>query len=323
MRAHKKPDFPYELDFTAELEHIQDHQIHRKIPAATDTNLLIATWNLTNFGVQERENDHLEIMAEIIKPFDVVAIQEVADDLGHFETLVSTLGSDWDTIYTDIAGNQERLGYLFNRKRIVPTGLAAELAMRGYERRRITIQVGDVEEEQEFEGFNRNPFIVSFIAKQFEFTIVNVHLYWTNFTLRMLEAKALTKWAKSRVNKQFPPHNDIILIGDFNMPRVEEGDEIYDLLREGGIEFPKYDTELIGSNLAGDKHYDQIAFFPSRTEEDFTDRIGVFDFDKVLFPDLWDDEDREKQKQFYQYVRYYMADHRPLWAEFHRSANPV
>lgn len=323
MRAHKKPDFSYELDLTAELEHIQDHQIHRKIPAATDTNLLIATWNLTNFGVQERENDHLEIMAEIIKPFDVVAIQEVADDLGHFETLVSILGSDWDTIYTDIAGNQERLGYLFNSRRIAPTGLAAELAMRGYERRRITIQVGDVEEEQEFEGFNRNPFIVSFIAGQFEFAIVNVHLYWTNFTLRMLEAKALTKWAKSRVDKQFPPHNDIILIGDFNMPRVEEGDEIYDLLREGGIEFPKYDTELVGSNLAGDKHYDQIAFFPSRTEEDFADRIGVFDFDKVLFPDLWDDEDREKQKQFYQYVRYYMADHRPLWAEFHRSANPV
>lgn len=73
-------------------------------------------------------------MLEITKPFDVVTVQEVADNLEHLENLMSHLGNYWDAIYTDIAGNRERLGYLFNVKRIVPTGLAIELAMRGYER---------------------------------------------------------------------------------------------------------------------------------------------------------------------------------------------
>ena len=313
MHAFEKPDFEYDVALSEELKRTRKHQNHRKIPSPTDANLIIATWNLTNFGVQKREDVHLELMAEIVKPFDVVAIQEVADNVGHLHSLVLKLGNNWDAIYTDTAGNQERLGYLFNRKRVTPTGLAAELAMRGYERQKIVIE--DITEE--FEGFNRNPYIMSFRAGQFEFNLVNIHLYWASFALRLLEVKALSKWAKSRVNKLFPPNNDIILIGDFNMPRVREGDEIYDLLTQYGLQVPKYNTELVGTNLAGDKHYDEIAFFPSRTDEDFANRMGVYDFDKVLFPDLWKEGEKDNSK-FFKYVRYFIADHRPLWIEFNR-----
>lgn len=311
MYPFEKPVFQYNVDLSKEKNQIKNHQTHRNVPPGTDTNLLIATWNLTNFGEQERQDEHIEIMAEVIKPFDIVAIQEVADNLDHLNTFLSKLGGDWDAIYTDIADNRERLGYLFNRTRVVPTGLAAELAMRGYERQRIVIE----EITEEFEGFNRNPYMVSFKADQFEFTLVNVHLYWTSFALRQLEAKALSKWAKSRVNKLFPPNNDIILIGDFNMPRLHEGDKIYNLLLQNGLRVPKYNTELVGTNLAGNKHYDEVAFFPSRTNEDFTNQIGVFDFDKVLFSDLY----QRDQMDFFKYVRYYIADHRPLWIEFHRT----
>lgn len=316
MHAHEKPTFPYEIRLQHELEQIQEWRTEddRKIPSATDDNLIIATWNLTNFGLQKREDIHLEMMAEILKPFDVIAVQEIADDLEHLRSLLSKLGGNWFAIYTDIAGNDERLAYIYNRNRVVPTGLAAELAMRSYQHQEIVI--GEIVEQ--FEGFNRNPYMVSFDAGQFNFTLVNVHLYWTSFGLRQLETKALSKWAKSRVNKLFPPNNDIILIGDFNMPRVQPGDEIFDLLVENGLQLPKHTTDLIGTNLAGDNHYDEIAFFPNRTEEDFADKMGVFDFDQVVFDDLWDANDKEQQKKFFQYVRYYIADHRPLWAEFHR-----
>jgi endonuclease/exonuclease/phosphatase family metal-dependent hydrolase len=317
MRPFGKPDFEHAVDISGELDRLRQHQAHRQIPAATSSNLIVATWNLTNFGMQEREDEHLRIMAEILRPFDVIAVQELADDLDHLEALLSILGDTWDAIYSDVGGNQERLGYLFNNDRIIPTRLAAELAMRAYERQRIVIE--DITEE--FEGFNRNPYLRSFSAGEFDFTLVNVHLYWTSFALRRLEAKALSRWAKSRVPKPYPPNDDIVLLGDFNMPKVEEGDEIHDILVENGLVIPKFNTELIGSNLAGDKHYDEIAFFPSRTNEDFTDRIGVFDFDKVIFPDLWDDEDKAAQKRFYQFVRYYLADHRPLWIEFHRTGD--
>lgn len=325
MRPHGEPDFEYSFDLAVELQHIRDHQVHRSIPAKSDSNLLIATWNLTNFGLQKRRSKHLKIMAEIIKPFDVVAIQEVADNLKHLERLTSYLGKDWDAIYTDIAGNRERLGYLFDTKRLVPTGLAAELAMRGYERKEIKIEVGDVTAEEEFEGFNRNPYMVSFLADEFDFTLVNVHLYWTVFMVRLLETQALAEWARKRVKKPSPPHDDIILIGDFNMPKAKKGDPIHDTLVKQGLQIPKYGTNIVGSNLAGDRDYDELAFFPRRTKEDFTGRMGVFDFDKALFPDLWSYTEPdaglyEQKKRFFQYIRYFISDHRLVYAEFRRKS---
>jgi endonuclease/exonuclease/phosphatase family metal-dependent hydrolase len=319
MRSHKKPKFKYKLKLNKEIENLTKHRnkANRHIPKPNDKNVLIATWNLTNFGQQQRQKEHLQIMAEIIRPFDVVAIQEVADSLKHFEMLMKELGNGWDAVYTDPAGNNERLGYIYKTNRVKRTGLAAELAMRGYERAKIWIEGIEIPDENQFPGFNRNPYMVCFTAGDFEFTLVNVHLYWSNFGLRKLETMALAKWAKSRLKKEFPPNNDIILIGDFNMPRVEEGDEMYDLVTDYGLNLPKHTTDLIGTNLAGDADYDEVAFFPSRTKEDFTGRMGVFDFDNAIFVDLFK-KYKKPNKRFFQYIRYYIADHRPMWAEFSR-----
>ena len=327
MIPHDKPQFSYHFDLDEQIKLIKEHQEHRGIPKANENNLIVATWNLTNFGVQEREGEHLRIMAEILKPFDVVAVQEVADDVTHLYELLSHLGGNWKAVFTDIAGNHERLGFLYKKDRVQPTDLAAELAMRGYERNKITISVGneeaDTADEIVFPGFNRNPYMLEFKADSFIFSLVNVHLYWTFYAIRRLEARALAKWAKSRIKKVGPPNNDIILIGDFNMPRAREGDEIYEEMVKYGVNFPKYGTDIVGSNLAGDADYDSVAFFPSRTGNDFI-KMGVFDFDKKVFPDLWppytleSKERKPKEEDFFQYIRYYIADHRPLWAEFKR-----
>jgi hypothetical protein len=39
----------------------------------------------------------------------------------------------------------------------------------------------------------------------------------------------------------------------------------------------------------------------------------VFDFDGAVFKTLWD---LVKPARFKGYLRYYLSDHRPLWAEF-------
>ena len=327
MHPHEKPSFPYSFDVDEQIALIDAHKTHRNIPKANEDNIIVASWNLTNFGVQKRESNHLKLMAEIIKDFDVVAIQEIADDVTQLYELLAHLGGEWKVMFTDTAGNYERLGFLYKLDRLQPTELAAELAMRGYERSEITITVEGNEdtepEEVVFPGFNRNPYMIEFKAEDFIFSLVNVHLYWEFYNIRRLEARALAKWAKSRIKKAGPPRNDIILIGDFNMPLVKEGDEIYEEMKAYGVGFPKYDTDIIGSNLAGDADYDEIAFFPSRTGSDFI-QMGVFDFDKAVFPDLWPPYDmpsaerKPKEENFFKYIRYYLADHRPLWAEFKR-----
>ena len=57
--------------------------------------------------------------------------------------------------------------------------------------------------------------------------------------------------------------------------------------------------------------YDQIAFVPGGMRDRFV-RARVFDFDGAVFAKVW----REHQQVFRGYLRYYLTDHRPLWAEF-------
>lgn len=43
----------------------------------------------------------------------------------------------------------------------------------------------------------------------------------------------------------------------------------------------------------------------------------MFDFDKVLFRELWE---QGKPETFLDYVTYYMSDHLPLWVRFKPKA---
>jgi hypothetical protein len=103
-----------------------------------------------------------------------------------------------------------------------------------------------------------------------------------------------------------------VALGDFNMPKRAPGDPIFTALTSRGLELPAH-TSSVGSNLASDKHYDQIAFFPGETKACFR-QMGVFDFDTVAFATLWNDPARSKS-DFRAFVRYYISDHRPLWME--------
>jgi hypothetical protein len=107
---------------------------------------------------------------------------------------------------------------------------------------------------------------------------------------------------------------DIVPLGDFNLPKAEPGDRIFDALVSFGLEVPPHSSQ-IGSAIASDNHYDQIAFFPGVTQARFTGACNVFDFDGALFQDLWNDPERTA-KHFLGYTRYHISDHRPLWTEF-------
>jgi hypothetical protein len=79
----------------------------------TDRNLLIATWNLREFGDLTRKWDStqadtpkrdlhaLACIKEIVKRFDVVAIEEAQKQLGALRELLLGLGSNWTVILTD------------------------------------------------------------------------------------------------------------------------------------------------------------------------------------------------------------------------------
>ena len=88
-----------------------DDQIPPKTP---DRNLLIATWNLRAFGdltekweTSEKDspkrNLHaLRCIVDIISRFDIIAIQEVKDNLKCLRETIKALGPNWMFIMTDV-----------------------------------------------------------------------------------------------------------------------------------------------------------------------------------------------------------------------------
>ena len=67
--------------------------------------LLLATWNIREFdspAYGQRLPESLFYIAEIISHFDLVAIQEVRDDLSALEKIKQMLGTTWHYIATDV-----------------------------------------------------------------------------------------------------------------------------------------------------------------------------------------------------------------------------
>lgn len=97
----------------------------------------IATWNLREFGGTKHGGrdtyEPLYYMAEIISQFDIVALQEVREDLAEFHRLLRILGEEWDYVATDVtdhgAGNGERMVFAYNRMRARFRNIAGELTL--------------------------------------------------------------------------------------------------------------------------------------------------------------------------------------------------
>jgi endonuclease/exonuclease/phosphatase family metal-dependent hydrolase len=311
-----KPSFSYGYQAEAQrkaLRTYRDTAPGRKLPAKRADRLIVMTWNIANLGVQERRAQDYRLIAEVLSWSDIAAIQEVNDDLTGLRALQDELPAHYRVVFSDPAGNNERLAFLYDERKVILGEEVGEVAVPPSQLRYIRL-AGSA---QSFEGFDRNPYIALFSAGTFSFQLVSVHLYFgsestTSMNRRALETLAVARWADYRRNSGRAVTQDIVVLGDFNLPKAVVGDPIFDQLTARGLELPAHSTQ-IGSAIASDSHYDQIAFFPGETQAQFTGAMGVFDFDGALFRTLWESRSRA---DFLAYMRYYVSDHRPLWAEF-------
>ena len=129
------------------------------------------------------------------------------------------------------------------------------------------------------------------------FCLVNVHLYYGDDTAieamerRALEAFAVAQWCKRESKSHYALTPIIAALGDFNLPKIDPANPIFKALTRTGLQLPEHSTQ-IGSNLGGDEHYDQVAFFPTGAGAKYTGKSGVFDFDGGVFAGLWAEKRR-------------------------------
>ncbi len=313
MVPHDRENPPFSYSFNTERQAVLATKAHRGIPAKAADKLLTATWNLTNFGLQQRSDDDLALMAEIIGWFDLVAVQEISDSLDHLRKLMTFLPDSYHVILSDIGGNDERAGFIYDSSKVTRLELAAEVAVPPSDHRYIRMRGVS----GSFNGFDRNPYAVAFRAGNLEFIAVSVHLYFGSHSYfdedrRALEAYALARWAEQRHKSTGAYSQNLLIMGDFNLPKRDESNTIYPALKSKGLRLPDHSTSM-GSNLAGDKDYDQLAFHSGGMQQAYSGLSGVFDFDRApLFSAAWNRD----PDYFNAAIKYHIADHRPLWAQF-------
>ena len=339
MPPFKKPKFKYDWILSDEIKAIQKlgNDTKNGIPKPKNNQLLVATWNIANLDTQKRIDGCYDLIAEIIKPFDLVAIQEVNANLKGIDKVVNILRAsdpNYSYVFTDVAGNEERLCYVFRSDRVAMAELAGELAPPPT--RKFSIKFSSKtgkKQKRVFKGFDRHPYVVGWRFNSQEFTTYNCHIYFgkekerdiEKFRRRILEVYTLTEWVRSRNKKPEKLFSkNIILLGDMNIPSIDKKDPVYRRLKRRNMRPLEYHDHIeSGSNLKGDKPYDQLVVVKPFSNKLKFQKHAIFAWDNGVFSTLWKQTEEIPKKrteaQFRRYVKWAISDHRVLWTLINAS----
>ncbi len=290
----------------------------QEIPAkTTESTLLIASWNLREFGgnvLGGREREPLFYIAEIMSAFDIIAVQEVRDNLEALDQLMNILGSWWDYLVTDVTpgaqGNRERLAFVFDKRKVVFGGLAGEISPQA--------EKGEDGLLTSPQAFARSPYLAGFRAGWFKFSLCTGHLYYglskPDDPQRVVETEQLVAMLQKRLDAKDRWARNIVLLGDFNV--FSNDDAMFKKLYTVFKQPPGLAT--VKSNQDRTKPFDQLAFLSTSNMNVIDDsKSGVFDYYQQVY--RAQDEaayNRGTSKlSFKQWRSYKMSDHLPIWCE--------
>jgi endonuclease/exonuclease/phosphatase family metal-dependent hydrolase len=306
-----------ELD---QLEAALDSELPRK---ELDHNLLLATWNIRAFGSvtkkwtasgsdsPKRDYRGLRAIIEIVSRFDVIALQEVTGNLRALRYMMKSLGPDWGFLMTDVtqgaAGHNERMAFVFDRRRVQPSGLAAELVVQPE-------WLDEIAVDALTRQFARTPYAVSFKSGSQTFILASLHIDYGDSAGRVPELKAIARWMEEWATRLNRWHQNFLVLGDFNIDR--RGDALWQAFTSTGLTVPD-ELHAVRRSIFDvtadphDKYYDQIAWFETGSGKKQLNMeysaAGGFDFLPYMYTDL----NMSKTS-----LSFRLSDHYPLWAEF-------
>ncbi len=324
--------------------------IRDKIPnKKVDQNLLLASWNIKNFGrLHDRTPESLYYIAEIISAFDIISIQEINGNLSHFKKIMRLLGSDWKYTLSDVtegsSGNDERFGFIYDSRRVTHSGLSGE----------IVIPPELLSNQPIIKQLKRTPSFTGFESGWKKFSIISVHLHPgddsngpgepTDEEIRKEEVRLLMEIIKDRIEDATNDENrNMIILGDTNL--YKNDDDIIALFTDQG--FTESDG-LIGkfTNTSLNQIYDRIFLRVSKyfrlvrdhTDKEVGDVFNLFDYVYINTPeeiakyhslmlahkgnpDTLDDDDAFISYFNRHWKRNQISDHLPVWLEIETDSS--
>ncbi len=241
----------------------------------------VCSWNLCDMG-KSKTNETIGFIANQIKDFDVVALQEIVAGNGGAQAvarLVDELnrsGSKWDFVVSDptegTRQKKERYAFLWKPSKV-------KIVRKPWLDKHFRSQI------------EREPFFGTFRYNGKDFTLVNFHAI-----TKRLQPETEIKHFKF-YSEKYPNHN-LIFMGDFNCP---QNHTVFNPIKKMGFEpaFVRIKTTLKMKckNGCTASEFDNIFYKKSSVK---AKTKGVLDFYKS-FPDL-----HETRK---------ISDHLPIWAE--------
>lgn len=309
------------------LTKLRDQLTKQLPPKKAEDTLLLATWNIRQFTDNRRKESYMYI-AEILSRFDLIAVQEVKEQMKGLTKVMNILGKDWTYIVTDVSekldgGNGERIAFIYDKRKVSFKNMAGEIVLPS---------------DKLIQGmqFARTPFCVSFQAGWFKFNLATVHIFYGDekqeLERRKAEIRTIGEFLSARAKDE---KTSYIILGDFNIPEV--GDEYMNALESSGFHIPSRIKDHPTNFGEEAKHYDQIAFNLQLEEglevlnEDQM-QSGAFDFTESVYNDADYEEyidvmpakkggggkrtGEAARKYFHSTYRItQMSDHMPLWVE--------
>ncbi len=261
-------------------------------PLSSDT-IKIANFNIQIFGTTKAgKAEVMQILADIISTFDIVAIQEIRDLSGSaiesLEAKVDSLGVDYEYIIGPRLGrtsSKEQYAYMYR------TG---------------TISVGSsyTYDDTGEDLFHREPFIVQFSAKNgtFDFVLITIH---TDPDEATEEINALPD-VVTDAQAKFPGESEFIILGDLNADcSYFDEDDTGCPLRAS--EYTWLITNDMDTNLAASEcTYDRIIMTLGANDY-YASECGVYRFDEEY--SLTEEQAKA------------VSDHYPVWSTFSIGQN--
>ncbi len=306
-------------------------------------SLLLGTWNIREFdslAYGPRLPEAMNYIAEIISHFDLVAIQEVREDLSALERIKQMLGDGWHYVATDVTegrpGNRERMAFIYDTRKVRFGGLAGEIVIPPVDKKDAH---GNKRVYEPSRQLYRTPFICGFRAGWAKFMLCTVHIVYgknvADSPQRSEEIRQIANFLAGRIKARSAWSSNLILLGDFNI--FKPSDITMQAITDAGFEIPAELQQLPTSTGKKRRFYDQVAFAPQRLHFDTTGQAGVFDFYQSVFRDNETDfeaykpamgpalltnsrgKPRDEAAQHRYYRSYWrthqMSDHLPMWVE--------
>ncbi len=306
-------------------------------PKSAEESILLATWNIREFdspAYGERIPEAFYYIAEIVARFDLIAIQEVRQDLKALNRLMELLGDDWGYLVSDVTegtqGNGERTAFVFDKRKVKAGGLVGQLVLpplelKGPDGKRIYQPVSQIV---------RTPLIAGFKTGWSDFILTTVHIIYgegvANSPARVEEIRQVAQALRRRSESPYDWSKNLVLLGDFNI--FDTSDLTMKAITDAGFVVPP-ELQQLPSNVQQNKFYDQIAFRIRPDRFGTTGKAGVFNFYETVFtledeqeyiPEMGDayfkGENGKPRKNPSVYYRTYwrthqMSDHLPMWVE--------